>query len=447
MMRKPTLAALIVSAFFAFEASPAFGSEVDGLAFGVSTATAVSSADPTPVAAMPPGGGEASDESPGFSAPGVLSTGPITVDTRGTPGPALAQAVSSADLSDVNMLAGLITADSITSKAESDADSTGASSTSDGTAVRNLVVAGTSYGNIVPPANTVLTAPLPAGAGVVSTARIVLNEQLPTGDGRSTSGLTVNVIHVTLLSVLGAPVGEIIVASAKATASFGLDGDLDGDGIPDATDNCPGIPNPDQADSDGDGVGDACDASTGVCGNGVVDPGEDCDLGSLVDPSICTADCRTPGVSTIAGCEGMPTESVVPAFVGEAVLSGPVSLATFTRWKSRSKFNLFAGASLHAGTPAAHVVISQGDTIVHEGDLASATRNVMAGQQDRLRLTTRRNRVEAVHRAGAFLAHVDGSKPLSFRSTVRIGDVCSTSVLRCRLSRSGSQLRCRSVLR
>jgi hypothetical protein len=35
--------------------------------------------------------------------------------------------------------------------------------------------------------------------------------------------------------------------------------DTDGDGIPDAQDNCPAIANPGQADTDGDGVGDACD--------------------------------------------------------------------------------------------------------------------------------------------------------------------------------------------
>jgi Thrombospondin type 3 repeat len=35
--------------------------------------------------------------------------------------------------------------------------------------------------------------------------------------------------------------------------------DEDGDGIDDACDNCPHIPNVDQADSDGDGVGDVCD--------------------------------------------------------------------------------------------------------------------------------------------------------------------------------------------
>lgn len=35
--------------------------------------------------------------------------------------------------------------------------------------------------------------------------------------------------------------------------------DADGDGIPDASDNCPTLANTDQTDSDGDGIGDACD--------------------------------------------------------------------------------------------------------------------------------------------------------------------------------------------
>ncbi len=42
------------------------------------------------------------------------------------------------------------------------------------------------------------------------------------------------------------------------------DPDQDGDGIPDDEDNCPTIPNPDQADSDQDGIGDVCDNCPGV---------------------------------------------------------------------------------------------------------------------------------------------------------------------------------------
>ena len=37
--------------------------------------------------------------------------------------------------------------------------------------------------------------------------------------------------------------------------------DADGDGVPDARDNCPQVANADQADSDGDKIGDACDQS------------------------------------------------------------------------------------------------------------------------------------------------------------------------------------------
>jgi len=40
--------------------------------------------------------------------------------------------------------------------------------------------------------------------------------------------------------------------------------DADGDGVPDSSDNCPGVANPSQADCDGDGIGDACDSFNGT---------------------------------------------------------------------------------------------------------------------------------------------------------------------------------------
>ena len=56
--------------------------------------------------------------------------------------------------------------------------------------------------------------------------------------------------------------------------------DTDGDGIPDAEDNCPAVPNPGQEDTDGDGVGDVCDSCPdsildkrviiGSCDSGVI---------------------------------------------------------------------------------------------------------------------------------------------------------------------------------
>ena len=48
-------------------------------------------------------------------------------------------------------------------------------------------------------------------------------------------------------------------AGVQALYPMAAASDQDDDGVPDSSDDCPGVPNADQADSDHDGIGDACD--------------------------------------------------------------------------------------------------------------------------------------------------------------------------------------------
>jgi len=95
-----------------------------------------------------------------------------------------------------------------------------------------------------------------------------------------------------------------VPAKAPPTSQFAASAtDADGDGVADALDDCPAWPNRDQHDLDGDGLGDACDPD--MDGDGVPDVGLDGkpldDCPSVPDPlqdHACTAQTATKAPQT-----------------------------------------------------------------------------------------------------------------------------------------------------
>jgi len=178
----------------------------------VSTATINQTASS---AVLPLGGDQAQNSSQSIAIGGLATAQDAFAIVNGDADPTYgSSAVSSATLGAVNLLSGLITADGVVAVASSwIGDATG--SDGEGSSLANLVVNGVSVDDPAP--NTRLDLP---GAGYV-----VLNEQIPTGDGVTTSGITVNMIHVVLqeavLGLLGQvtgyrTVGNIIVGSATS---------------------------------------------------------------------------------------------------------------------------------------------------------------------------------------------------------------------------------------
>jgi hypothetical protein len=122
--------------------------------------------------------------------------------------------------------------------------------------------------------------------------------------------------------------------------------DLDGDGLPNAADNCPGVSNPDQADTDLDGVGDACDncpipnaSQSNSDGDAV---GDACDNCPLVVNDF-QEDSDGDGVGDACDCMPNDPSPGLPPEVGESVSvthdgGGPT---TTVQWNASGGVDLY----------------------------------------------------------------------------------------------------------
>src|SRR5438552_483920 len=171
-------------------------------AFGVAVRTATIN-QTAPSAVLPTDGTLAQSQANDVRVGTLVAAQDAFATATGATDDALSDAVSSATLGTVSILDGLITADGVVAMASSTIDNSNA----EGSSLANLVVNGVQVSDPAP--NTRVDLP---GVGYV-----VFNEQIPTGDGVTSSGITVNMIRVVLQQVgLGGAqtTGNIIVGSA-----------------------------------------------------------------------------------------------------------------------------------------------------------------------------------------------------------------------------------------
>jgi hypothetical protein len=185
---------------------------VSGEAFGVSVNAAGIKVGPTPHVVLPPDGGMVSDRLLGIAVPNVAASSTLEVVTTGSIGPHCASAQSSATVEQANLLNGVVRAAAVVAMSTSTADGSTATSTAEGSTLIGLSINGSPPVDVTPSPNT--TIPIPGGA-------VILNEQIPEGDGVHTSGLTVNMIHVVLKEPLtGTITADIVVSSAHSDVNF-----------------------------------------------------------------------------------------------------------------------------------------------------------------------------------------------------------------------------------
>jgi hypothetical protein len=216
--RLPCWTVLLAAALLA--AAPARAQTVGGTGFGA-LVNAAGMVQRSSTAVLPSTGGYAVGDDQTFGVGGTLASEWLTSVTTGAVDQGLSSAQTSSSVEGVSVLGGLIRADVVTAIASSYKNATQAFSDAEGSGFAGLVVNGVALA----------ADPVPNTRLSILGGFVVLNEQIRSGDGVTSSGITVNMIHVVLQSVtpglctpLGCTpevtttVGEVIVGSASSRA-------------------------------------------------------------------------------------------------------------------------------------------------------------------------------------------------------------------------------------
>ena len=214
-----------------------------------------------------------------------------------------------------------------------------------------------------------------------------------------------------------------------------------------------------------------CPSGEGCCGNSITEGSEECDDGNNIGDDLCAGTCvLTPQGVPILGCEDVAGPHLMPGFVKTASFKDSKDNPGFAldKWKVKGEFNLSTGVTLDPDSEVVRVILNQAGPLPlydatlpigsflekgsslkpnwrfkdKEGDVAGAEglRKVQAKRQ--------LNKLVYAIDARQVVVPIDyfalGAPPVRVRQTIRIGDDCATTVLRCAVGGNAS-LKCTSA--
>ncbi len=135
--------------------------------------------------------------------------------------------------------------------------------------------------------------------------------------------------------------------------------DFDADEVQDGIDNCPDVPNTNQADSDSDGTGDACEGAADTDNDGIADAEDNCpedhnpgqeDFDADGSGDVCDSDDDNDGEPDVSDCA--PFDNAVTKVAGKASAlfwtAGSKTELVWTPGDQASQSNLYRGEILSA---------------------------------------------------------------------------------------------------
>jgi len=209
-----------------------------------------------------------------------------------------------------------------------------------------------------------------------------------------------------------------------------------------------------------------CPSGEGCCGNKVVEANEACDDGNLIEDDVCTSDCEANLAGTpIIGCEDLTGPNILPAALKSMKFQDTSDAPDVDRWKTKGQAIFAPGLTIDPDSEDVRIIYNNTpsgllfSSILAPGNCAPAP-SCFVQKDPKLKWKFKNKDANVPGspgwrkgkfgvKANTIKFNSDGRKTTLFtaadalaglRQTLRVGDVCITTVMTC--AQKGSSFKC-----